>query len=44
MSRVEGEGALPPLADDDVAELKAAKFEGAAVAFGDATGCKREKN
>ena len=46
MSRVEGEGALPPLGDEDVAELKgpAAKLEGAAVAFGDATGCTREKN
>ena len=46
VSRVEGEGALPPLGDEDVAELKgpAAKVEGADVAFGDATGCTREKN
>ena len=44
MSRVEGEGALPPLGDEEVAVLKAAKVEGAAVAFGDATGCVREDN
>ena len=44
VSRVEGEGALPPLGDGDGAVLKAAKVEGAVVAFGDATGCTREKN
>ena len=44
MSRVGGEGALPPLGDEEVAVLKAAKVEGAAVAFGDATGCTRENN
>ena len=44
MSRVEGEGALPPPGDGDVAVLKAAKVEGAVVAFGDATGCMQENN
>ena len=44
VSRVEGEGALPPLGEEEVAVLKAAKVEGAVVAFGDATGCTREKN
>ena len=44
MSRVEGEGALPPLGDEEVAVLKVGKVEGAVVAFGDATGCVREDN
>jgi len=44
VSRVEGEGALPPLGDEEVAVLKVAKAEGAVVAFGDATGCVREDN